>query len=227
MVCATEPGDWDDVEALAATEGGVVPAFGVHPWYLPEGHTSANWLPELEERLLRWPGAWVGEIGLDRSAGPALELQEAAFAPQLELAGRLGRVCTLHCRRTWDRLNWYLARRKHREVPVVLHSFSASLPVARQLLELNAWFSFSGALTRSRNARLPEVFKALPRDRVLLETDAPDLLPEALWRENPRGRNECAHVVHVLTVAARLWECTLDQAAGQFWENSRQIAGLP
>jgi len=177
----------------------------------------------LEQRLRAWPQSWVGEIGLYRTAGPDLALQEAAFEPQLALAGRLGRVCTLHCRRTWDRLNWYLARRKHREVPVVLHSFSASWPVAAELLELNAWFSFSGALTRTRNTRLPEVFKALPRDRVLLETDSPDLLPQALWRANPHRPNESAHITEVLEVAASLWGVDLEEAREQFWTNSRSI----
>jgi TatD DNase family protein len=223
VVCSTEPGDWDDVEALARTQPGVIPAFGVHPWYLPEGQTSSNWLGPLEERLQAWPHAWVGEIGLDRTAGPDLVLQEAAFEPQLALAGRLGRVCTLHCRRTWDRLNWYLARRKHREVPVVLHSFSASWPVADELLHLNAWFSFSGALTRTRNLRLPEVFKALPRDRVLLETDSPDLLPQALWRADPQRANESAYITEVLEVAASLWGVDRDEAAQQIWTNSRAI----
>ncbi len=227
VVCATEPGDWDAVEALAREQPGVIPAFGVHPWYLPEGLTPADWLPSLEKRLVAWPHAWVGEIGLDRSAGPPLESQEAAFVPQLELAGRLGRVSTLHCRRTWDRLNWYLARRVHREVPVVLHSFSASLPVAEQLLPLGAWFSFSGALTRSRNARLPVVFQALPRDRVLLETDSPDLLPEVLWKQTPGQRNESANLIHVLAQVARLWGCTPERAAEQLGENSRRIAGPP
>ncbi|MEI8095855.1 MAG: TatD family hydrolase [Spirochaetales bacterium] len=225
VVCATEPGDWDDVEALARTEAGVIPAFGVHPWYLPEGQTTSDWLAPLEARLLAWPHAWVGEIGLDRSAGPPLELQEAAFAPQLALAGKLGRVATVHCRRTWDRLNWYLARRSHPEVPVVMHSFSASWPVAQQLLELGAWFSFSGALTRTRNQRLPQVFAALPRDRVLLETDSPDLLPEALWRENPDRANESAHLLHVLNVVARLWGCGPEEASLQLWKNTQRITG--
>lgn len=226
FVMATAPDDWDDVAALADAHPEVLPAFGVHPWYLPEGQGPDDWLAPLEARLVARPGSWVGEIGLDRTAGPPLELQEAAFAPQLELAGRLGRPASLHCRRTWDRLGWYLARRRHPEVPVVLHSFGGSVDVARQFLEYNAYFSFSGALTRTRNERLPQVVRFLPRDRVLIETDSPDLLPQNLWRENPHRPNQPRHIVEVLVRLADLWGLDVDQAATTLEKNSLRLSSL-
>lgn len=226
FVMATEPGDWDDVAALADQHADVLPAFGVHPWYLPEGQGPEDWLGALEARLVARPGSWVGEIGLDRTAGPPLELQEKAFAPQLELAGRLGRPASLHCRRTWDRLGWYLARRRHPEVPVVLHSFGGSLDVARQFLEYNAYFSFSGALTRTRNERLPQVVKFLPRDRVLIETDSPDLLPQDLWRQDPHRPNEPRHLIEVLARLADLWALDVDQTAAILEKNSLTLSNL-
>jgi len=225
-VMATEPGDWDAVEALADAQPGVWPAFGVHPWYLPEGQGPADWLGPLEARLRGRPGAWVGEIGLDRTAGPPLEVQEEAFAPQLDLAGRLGRPASLHCRRTWDRLAWYLARRRHPEVPVVLHSFGGSVDVARQFLGFNAYFSFSGALTRTRNARLPEVVRFLPRDRVLIETDSPDLLPQDRWREDPNRPNEPTYLPDVLDRLASLWDLPAPEAARVVERNTRALIGL-
>jgi TatD DNase family protein len=69
IVCSTEPGDWPTVQSLAASRTTVLPAFGVHPWYLPEGEPK-TWLDPLETLLNSVPGAWVGEIGLDRTAGP-------------------------------------------------------------------------------------------------------------------------------------------------------------
>jgi len=224
-VMATEPGDWDAVEALARTHSGVIPALGVHPWYLPESE-PATWLPALRDRLSALPGAWVGEIGLDRTAGPPLHRQEAAFEPQLALAGELGRPASLHCRRTWDRLGWYLARRRNPEVPVVLHSFGGSVPVARQFLDFNAYFSFSGALTRTRNERLPDVVAFLPRDRVLIETDSPDLLPQRLWRENPDRPNEPSHLPEVLLRLASLWRVEPGEAEAQLERNRVRLTAL-
>ena len=225
MVMSTEPGDWSDVAALAEARPSVLPAFGVHPWYLPEGG-SERWLADLEALLLARPNAWVGEIGIDRTAGPPLPRQEEIFEPQLALAGRLGRPASLHCRRTWDRLGWHLARRQRHEVPVVLHSFGGSVAVARQMLDLNAYFSFSGALTRTRNERLPEVLRFLPRDRVLIETDSPDLLPQRLWRENPRQANEPAHLVEVLQRVSECWHLSAEAAAEILETNTQRLAGL-
>lgn len=225
VVCSTEPGDWPDVRALADRYPQVLPAFGVHPWYQPEGSPNL-WLGDLEALLKAHPQAWVGEIGVDRTAGPPLEQQEEVFAPQLALAGKLGRPASLHCRRTWDRLGWHLARRPYPDVPVVLHSFGGSVDVARQFLGYNAYFSFSGSLTRDRNQRLPEVVKFLPRDRVLIETDSPDLLPQALWRENPDRPNEPAHLVHVLDRLAGLWGLPPEEAADLLENNCKKLAGL-
>lgn len=224
VVCSTEPGDWTAVRQLAEAHP-VLPAFGVHPWYLPEGGPEA-WLPDLEALLVAFPSAWVGEIGVDRTAGPPLARQEEAFAPQLALAGRLGRVASLHCRRTWDRLGWHLTRRAHPEVPVVLHSFGGSVDVARQFLDYHAYFSFSGALTRDRNQRLPEVVRFLPRDRVLIETDSPDLLPQALWRQNPDRPNEPAHLTEVLVRLAGLWNLSPEMSAELLETNVRKLTGL-
>lgn len=222
IVMSTAPDDWDAVEDLARGRTDVVPAFGVHPWYLPEGQSS-TWLAALEARLMAHPQAWVGEIGLDRTAGPPLDRQEEAFGPQLALAGRLGRPASLHCRRTWDRLGWYLSRRRNPEVPVVLHSFGGSVDVARQFLDYNAYFGFSGALTRTRNARLPEVVRFLPRDRVVLETDSPDLLPQGLWRDNPDRPNEPAHITDVLHRLAELWGTSPQQAAEQVARTTKSL----
>ena len=226
IVMATAPDDWDEVAALADRRAEVVPAFGAHPWYLPAAPVQ-DWLPALEARLKSRPDAWVGEIGVDRTAGPPLDLQEAAFAPQLELAGRLGRPASLHCRRTWDRLGWYLARRRHPDVPVVLHSFGGSVDVARQFLQYNAYFSFSGALTRTRNERLPEVVRFLPRDRVLIETDSPDLLPQSLWRENPDRPNEPSYLVETLHRLASLWDNPPEETAAVLEANTRRLLVRP
>jgi len=60
-----------------------------------------------------------------------------------------------------------------------MHSFGGSIEIARRLIPLGAYFSFSGYFLQSRKAKVLEVFRHLPRERILLETDAPDMLPPA------------------------------------------------
>ena len=219
LCCGTEPLDWEDVAQLSHEQRGVVPAYGIHPWYIPEDPASA--FSALEQRLVQEPKAWVGEIGLDRTFGPPLERQEAVFEPQLALASRHHRPVSLHCRRTWDRLLVFL---KRWPVPAVLHSFSGSEAVARQLLDRgDCWFSFSGSLTRGRNTRLPALLKYLPREQVLIETDSPDLTPWPVWRERPGTRNEPAYLIHTVQHVAEQWALSLEETAVQLTANAKSL----
>ena len=98
--------------------------------------------------------------------------------------------------------------------------------MARQFLDHHAYFSFSGALTRTRNQRLPEVIRFLPKDRVLIETDSPDLLPQDLWRENPDRPNEPAFLSEVLLRLSSLWESSVEETAAQLEQNTLHLTGL-
>jgi TatD DNase family protein len=109
---------------------------------------------------------------------------------------------------------------------VILHSYGGSVEVARQFLDYHAYFSFSGALTRTRNQRLPEVAKFLPRDRVLIETDSPDLLPQALWQSDPDRPNEPAFLTEILNRLAELWESSTEDTARTLEENTRRLTRL-
>jgi TatD DNase family protein len=61
--------------------------------------------------------------------------------------------------------------------PFLMHSFGGSIELARELLELGAYFSLSGYFLQPRKAKVLEVFKQLPKERILIETDAPDMAP--------------------------------------------------
>ena len=66
-----------------------------------------------------------------------------------------------------------------------MHSFGGSIEVAKRLIPLGACFSFSGYFLQPRKAKVLEVFRQLPRERVLLETDAPDMNPPDEWLIHP------------------------------------------
>lgn len=176
MVCGTHPGDWDAVAALGSRAGFEIKnAFGVHPWYaegLPEG-----WLDRLRSFLLVFPDAAVGEIGLDgiRAKSPSAMSREVLRA-QLGLAAELGRPVVLHGAKVLDEL-FAVCRDYAGKVPAMtVHAFGGSEVQLVRWLEIGARVSMGGAVTRS--ARLRRLAAAIPRDRLLIETDSPDMLPE-------------------------------------------------
>lgn len=176
VVNATTEADWPAVEALAlAHPGYVAPAFGIHPWKAQAA--VPGWLERLKTLLEKNPRASIGECGLDQwVAAPSLEIQRSVFAAQLRLARELDRSVTIHCLKAWGALFDVFAE----EPPpprFLMHSFGGSIETAHRLLPLGAFFSLSGHFLHPRKAAALEVFRRLPRERILLETDAPDMLP--------------------------------------------------
>jgi TatD DNase family protein len=128
-----------------------------------------------------------------------MEEQEEVFKAQMALAVRLERAVSIHVRGAWGRLLELLD-----EVAIperwMVHCFGGSLEVARVLLRRGAYLSFSGTVTRVNNRRAVEVLPEVPFERLLVETDAPDLLP----RGATGPLNEPANVVRVVERVAEI-----------------------
>lgn len=179
MLCnGTKPADWADVAAIASKYEEVVPCFGVHPWFVQEA--GELWESMLRDFLTRHESA-VGECGIDRWIEPRDEaLQERTFRRQLQLAAELNRPCTVHCLRAWGWLMDVLASEK-RLPTMLIHSFGGSAELIEPLSGMNSYFSFAGSIFERKREKLRDAAKAVPLDRLLVETDAPALIP-------PEGR---------------------------------------
>lgn len=178
LVNGTGPEDWEAVARLdAAGEGFVLKAYGVHPW------EAGPQLPgDWEKRLrgyLEGGAVSVGEIGLDRWVEPRDDAkQEAVFGRQLELAREYRLPPTLHCLRAWDRLVAMVKEAGIPEPGFLVHGFGGSGEVQRQLVEMGGHFSFSAYALAPRRKRMQAAVRACPADRLLVETDAPDMVPD-------------------------------------------------
>jgi len=171
--------DWPQVLALARAQALVIPSFGYHPWYVQE--RSPRWQAMLVQFLDQAPSA-VGEIGLDRwKPGLAYAGQEEVFVTQLHLAAERRLPVSIHCLQAWGRLLDLLREHPRPAGGFLLHSYGGPREMIAPLAGLGAYFSFPGYYLHDRKARQREVFRHVPPDRLLLETDAPDqLLPDSL-----------------------------------------------
>ncbi len=175
VVSGTRPGDWDAVEALASAHSEILPQFGLHPWRIDQA--EADWLGSLENRLRSWPEAGVGEIGLDRwIKGSDFARQKEVFSAQLELARRLRRPATVHCLRAWGGLLEAIDRTPT-QTGLLLHSYGGPAELVPAFVGRGCYFSLSGYFFREGKEAKLAVFDSVPTDRILLETDAPDMGP--------------------------------------------------
>jgi TatD DNase family protein len=218
---ATREADWDAVAALAREfPGYIFPAYGIHPWYA--GTAAEGWEERLRERLAADPNATVGEVGVDGWVdSPGLDVQGAIFVKQAEIAAELGRVMTVHCLKAWKPLFEAMDHAAAWPGKFLMHSFGGSLEVAERLLKKGAWFSFSGHFLHPRKAKVLEVFRKLPEDRILLETDAPDMLPPDAFVKFPLadGVNHPANLAGIAEAYGR--GEVLEKIAGngrRFWD---------
>lgn len=223
IVNATRESDWAAVEALALAHPDFIsPAFGIHPW---QAHTAGgDWLGKLQALLERHPRASVGECGLDQwITEPSIDLQRPVFLAQLRLARELDRPVTIHCLKAWGALfEAFDAAPPPRRF--LMHSFGGSIEVARRLIPLGAYFSFCGYFLHPRKSAVLDTFRQLPHDRILLETDAPDMTPppELIGHFLPENHNHPANLPAIGQALASALKLSPESLAQLSSENARR-----
>jgi TatD DNase family protein len=168
--------DWSRVVEVANRYPDTHLAFGLHPWFV--AGRSDQCFQVLEQLLTSYPQASVGEIGIDHAVADRDDAdQERVFLAQLELARQYDRPVTIHCRRAWGRLIELLDRFGELPRGMLIHCFGGSAEIAVELVRRGAYISFSGSITRPNARKAGPAIRAVPDDRILIETDAPDILP--------------------------------------------------
>ena len=220
LCCGSAGDDWNDVLGVSERYPAVIPALGLHPWYVAE--RSPRWLETLRA-LLELSGASIGEIGLDHWREPVdEEAQEEVFVAQLALAAELGRPVSIHCLKAWGKMMEILQTRKLPAAGMVFHSYAGPVELVEPLAELGAYFSFSGSITREGNKRGHKAVAAVPWDRLLVETDSPDLKP-VFAEKAPDSPNEPANLVHVAAMVAKLRAASVEEVAARTRQNAVRL----
>jgi TatD DNase family protein len=222
--------DWPQVTQLAREVPQVIPSFGYHPWYLKE--RSAHWQTRLAECLDAIPSA-VGEVGLDRwIRDHDFDAQKEAFTWQLRLAAERNLPVSIHCLQAWGGLLDILRAEPRPDCGFVLHSFGGPREMIEPLAKLGAYFSLPGYFAREKKQRQRDTFREVPRERLLIETDAPDQsLPadriEFPLPDQPDGKplNHPANLRAIYAFAAELLDDSLETIAAEVESNFRKVFG--
>jgi TatD DNase family protein len=228
IVNGTREADWPAVRRLCREHAWLRPAYGLHPWHVAE--RTPDWLECLATELRNDPLASLGEVGLDRWVeGHDLALQREVLSQQWKVAADEHRVATVHCLRAWGPLMDFLAAAPPLRA-FLLHSYGGSAEFAAELVKQGAYFSFSPYFLHERKARQREVFAELPLDRILIETDAPDMAPPPERNAHPLtdGSGTLNHPLNLLPAyraMAELRGMPLEEFASQIEANFLRFIG--
>jgi TatD DNase family protein len=195
---------------------------GIHPHEAKEvtpRHLEELTLLARHRKVIAW-----GEIGLDYFYDHSpREIQAKVFREQMERAQAAKLPIIIHCRDAWDDcLNLIEERWKSTGLGGILHCFSGTLAHARRGLDMGFLVSFAGNATYPKAQSIREVARELPLDRILIETDAPYLAPQAF-----RGqRNEPAYVAEVAKTLGSVRNLPPEEIAATTASNFRRFFGI-
>ncbi|MBA3582478.1 MAG: TatD family hydrolase [Gammaproteobacteria bacterium] len=213
--------------ALAQQHDDLFATAGLHPHEAQ--HFSRTTLAQLQELAKDPKVVALGECGLDynRDFSPR-DQQRYAFEAQLELACKLAKPVFLHERDAHDDFAKILERYKKDLVDYVVHCFTGVESQLQTYLELEAYIGITGWICDDRRGHhLHEFIQQVPADRLMIETDAPYLLPRDLKPKPKSRRNEPMHLLHICNTVARLVNKTPLQVANETTATAQHFFRLP
>lgn len=226
VVPSVAPSDFAAIRAMAAAEAGIHAAYGIHPQLLPELPASGDdmLLAVLDMALAAGGAVALGECGLDgpcAETGAPMERQVRLLKAQLALARHYRLPVLLHCLKAHDVL---LAVLEAEPLPAggILHSWSGSAEQVAPFARHGLGFAFAGPITFENARRGPAAVRAVPRELLLLETDAPDQTPRP-----HHGRCEPAHLREVAEGVARALGTDVAEVDALTSANARRLLRLP
>lgn len=186
-------------DALQLTPGQNV-SLGIHPWHI-QPDFSVQW--QGLQQLARHPQVkLIGECGLDKLRGPALNVQEQIFGAQLMLAQEVEKPVIIHCVKAFDEL-MAMKNRIKMNVPMVVHGFAKSPQLAAQLNKQGFWLSFGASILNNNSLAATALAQS---NRFLLETD-----------------NSRVSIAEIYRQAAKIKNCTLNELKARIFAHWNEL----
>lgn len=216
-----EPKSWKRTLAIASTHPAISYALGMHP------NSAESWSAETKEALVELleqeQSVAIGETGLDFFREHAdHEAQRRAFRDQLELARAFDLPVVIHMRGEVE-AEIIATLEEFPDVRAVFHSFDGSAALRDFLLARGDSIGVGGLMTRAGSIDLRDVLKKVPLESIVLETDAPYLVPKGLKSR----RNTPASAAIAADALADLLDVDVGEVARVTSANAQRVFGLP
>jgi TatD DNase family protein len=224
---ASEQGSKEALTLAQSRPGQMFSTAGIHP------HHAADYTDDVHELLISLTAheevVAVGECGLDyfRNFSPRDD-QRAAFVRQLDIAVETGLPVFLHQRDAHDEFVEILEPRLPQISRAVAHCFTGDEDALRKYIDMDLYVGVTGWICdERRGTHLQDIVGLIPSDRLMIETDAPYLLPRSLKPKPASRRNEPAYLREVLRVVAEARGESEDQAAANTTAAAETFFSLP
>ncbi|ADE55516.1 TatD family hydrolase [Coraliomargarita akajimensis] len=219
-VCVgTGPEDWARVQCLGQNPR-ILPAVGLHPWQVNDA--PSNWKQRFDQ-CLQSGVRIIGEIGLDKwQDGYDLESQLDAFDHQFRRAVDANLPTSIHCLKATGALIDYLRSNPVPECGFKLHAFNGPIELISELCAMGAYFSFNSGQLGPRKTKTLERVRAVPMDRLLIETDAPDFLPAPDFQDYRLSDQKLCHPANLkrgYQAIAKVINCSVESLTQQVEAN--------
>ncbi|WP_111978255.1 TatD family hydrolase [Algibacillus agarilyticus] len=200
---------------------------GIHPHDAKEA--PDNFIAQLQQLFTQYKNVVaIGECGLDfnRDFSPR-PIQERIFEQQVELAVELNAPLFMHQRDAHERFKAIISPYQTNLSKAVVHCFTGTESELYDYLDMGFYIGFTGWICDERRGlAVKELTKKVPADRLLIETDAPFLLPRDLVNKPKNRRNEPAFLPHILKTIAQERQVDELWLAAQLWSNSCDFFNL-
>ncbi len=220
VVNSTAPSDWNAVLTYAQQHPFALAAIGLHPWEV--NNAPADW-QALFLTAVDQGATVIGEIGLDQWVkGHDIGRQQQAFRWQLAQATARNLPVSIHCLRAIGPLIETLQSVETPKRGIHLHAYNGSAESVAEFTKLGAYFSFNAGQLKPQAKTVIQAIQAVPEARLLIETDAPNMLPPKKWRSyhlNDTAFNHPANLLAGYQAIADIRGVAIEQLAKQVETN--------
>lgn len=176
VLVAADKADFAGIAALVRRyPDRLIPAFGVHPW----NYREIPPLDELKKYLREFPQALVGEIGVDELKEPVCEGQHYLFSAQIAVAKEFQRPVIVHAAKAFPALMLHEKELKH--IKFSHHGFVKNRELLKFIIKCNGYIGLGSLFLKQETAA--EMWKMIPPDKILFETDAPYRVDETQYND--------------------------------------------